>query len=710
MSQHVAEAGDAGIESPSDPRTDRAEVGGPAPGGATAGMAAAAEPDARERLWRFFRYTLLRGGRGQLTRLRRLVHRLWADLAAGATEGARALMRRRPATARALIGLARRAAPRALRLAQAEALLTARLDGWAAAIPLFRRIAEAPPAGWRGPGALALLEPGSAGAPVTLAGPAAVRPAETPPGLARRIVVYTTRFGGEPAPPPPFGASDRIAFLCFSDRALEVPGWRVLPAEGGPLAAAEHRIRAHAVLAEAAPEAEFSLYLAPDALLVGNLDTLLNRWLADRDLALWRYPHGVGWGDMALRRLIAGDGPAEAALARSEACLAEGLADDLASFDVGALWRRHRAPEVVALMEAWWALQAAAPGPGEIDLYRVLHGPRAADAPATAAPVTLPAALGTAEDNIFLARTTRPRVALRGAPAAHTRRLPITFLYSTNRPGSTTTLLRGKQLSDMIAARYGDIYDVSYVRDAAAVRGQIVVVTKEAITDTNVPGMRGLRARNAALIGSWEDDIPDPDKTPLLDAHMTSAIRQMLDLNRLYPRIPAFNVTHHVNPLVPWDSAPTDRLRTGYFGELFNTVRPESLAGSVDLIGTDTFKASNDWIAGLSRYNCHWIVRNRQSWDGWKPFLKGFVAARCGAVVIVTRDDANAPHYLGDDYPFYAESLDPAALEMAWARTAAAFDGPDWRLAQAIMRQVRARSSDEQVCAEFKAMIDELTN
>jgi hypothetical protein len=97
-----------------------------------------------------------------------------------------------------------------------------------------------------------------------------------------------------------------------------------------------------------------------------------------------------------------------------------------------------------------------------------------------------------------------------------------------------------------------------------------------------------------------------------------------------------------------------------------------------------------------------------RSWD-WKPFLKGFVAARCGAVVIVTADDGDAPHYLGDDYPFYSRSPSPVDLEMALATAAAAFGGPDWQRARDIMAQVAARSSDAQVCAEFRAMIEEVT-
>ena len=138
---------------------------------------------------------------------------------------------------------------------------------------------------------------------------------------------------------------------------------------------------------------------------------------------------------------------------------------------------------------------------------------------------------------------------------------------------------------------------------------------------------------------------------------MTLSHRQTLDLNRLFPETPAYLVTHHVNRQVPAVTPPADRLRTGYFGDLGNTVRPASLAEMVDLVGIDTRDVNDNWLTALPHYNCHWIVRRTRPWDSWKPFLKGFVAARCGAPVIVTADDGDAAHYLGDDYPFYARSL-----------------------------------------------------
>jgi hypothetical protein len=45
---------------------------------------------------------------------------------------------------------------------------------------------------------------------------------------------------------------------------------------------------------------------------------------------------------------------------------------------------------------------------------------------------------------------------------------------------------------------------------------------------------------------------------------------------------------------------------------------------------------------------------------------------------------------------------------MTWARAKSEFGGAEWRKALDIMRQVAARSTEEQVAAEFRFMLDEL--
>ena len=134
-----------------------------------------------------------------------------------------------------------------------------------------RRAALPAPAARRAPGAAAGLLRGRP-APGARARPARARAAgrsarRDPP---RRLVVYTTAFGAEPDAAPIHDAIPGLRFLCLTDRAERRgsglgdggrrprrPPIRRSPAPGA--ASSPHR-----ALAAAAPEAEASLYLAPD--------------------------------------------------------------------------------------------------------------------------------------------------------------------------------------------------------------------------------------------------------------------------------------------------------------------------------------------------------------------------------------------------------------------------------------------------------------
>jgi hypothetical protein len=369
------------------------------------------------------------------------------------------------------------------------------------------------------------------------------------------------------------------------------------------------------------------------------------------------------------------------------------------------IWRRHRAEPVVRLMEAWWAELAAAPGLEAIALYAALEG---REAPPALRPRILPAALGAAGDNAFVAiRPAPPRPAPpRPAPRRIGGPLPVAFVYAEKYAGSASTFLRGRQLSEMIAAGDPGRYDMRYTADLASLRDRVVVLTKGALEVHPAEAIAALGTRNIAVVGSWDDLLPEAEKVAATTASMTVSHRQTTDFARLFPRVPAFHVTHHVNTQIRASTPPMDRLRVGYFGLPRNTWRPESLGGLVDLVAMDTATVEMDWLELLPRYNCHWIVRRRaRAHDGWKPFLKGFVAARCNAVVVAMRDDDDALQYLGDDYPLYVRGPDPALLEADMAEIAAGFGGPDWRRARAIMAQVAARSSDAVVRADFAAMV-----
>jgi hypothetical protein len=262
----------------------------------------------------------------------------------------------------------------------------------------------------------------------------------------------------------------------------------------------------------------------------------------------------------------------------------------------------------------------------------------------------------------------------------------------------------------MVAARDPDLADTCYTSDLAGLRDRVVVLTKGALEVHPAEVIADLARRNIAVIGSWDDMLPEADKVTATQGSMTLSHRQTADFARLFPDRPAFHVTHHVNAQIRPSTPPMDRPRVGYFGFLRNTHCPASLRGMIDLIGIDTSKVEMNWLDALPDYNCHWIVRRKgKAHDGWKPFLKGFVAARCNAVVITGQGDDDALQYLGDDYPFYVRGTDAGTLEYDMMRIAAAFGGPDWAFAQEIMAQVGARSADAVVVAEFRAMVRALT-
>ena len=661
--------------------------------------------------------TRIRRHLGLRSRVARLIIRIKARLSSFRSAVWHWLARElvsRPDRIAGWIRVLRRLAPGHRELAWMEALVVARLRGWETAGPLLRACVEMPPPAdlkeaSRTRTRVAALLPPHPGPSCRLAVPRTPRPTRLPAETGRRIVIYTARFGEAGAPAPLFGLPEGVRCLCFTDTPKPVHGWEM---HSTTLSFGELKATPQTALASVAPEAEFSLWLDPDREVVGNLHTFFGRWLDDHDLVMARHAAAPDWHTLAERAAIEGArGPVlEAVLAEAQACTAKNLPRGRGGCDTGVIWRRHGAAEVAELGAAWLALRPPQGGAvDDIAFYRLSQGFHAPALRPAILPEALTAARGDARDTAFTAPMPRLRQPVCTKP--RTGKLPITFLYQKGKLDSSLAHLRSDQLSRLIHSRFPENYDVALTDDSASLHGRVVIANSTLLQGASPEDLADLRRRNIALIGDWIDRTVEPQKAQELTANMAFCFRQVIDLSRTMPERPTFYVTHHVNTDIPDIRPPQDRLRTGYFGALENTHLPEALSEVVDLMKVTNSR--KEWIDQLGRYNCHWIVRfdsghHIRTIGGWKPFLKGFVAARCGSPVITTRDDPNAVHYLGDDYPFYANSLTDADLELAWVRVAGAFGGPEWRMALEIMRQTAERSSDEQVCLEFKSMLDAL--
>ena len=631
--------------------------------------------------------------------------------------------------------------------AEAEALLTARIEGYAAATPAFAALAGQPHPTAPAPCAFTLLRPNLPTPGIALATPRS-RTGTPRTGAApfAGIALYTASFGAGPVPAPLLQTLPGLRALLLADRPLQVEGWEtvVIPAPDPDPDRARLRacLRGEEILAGIAPDIRASLWIDPGVRVTGNLATLLERWLLPQEIALWRHGAARDWAEVAETALTGiappafapQSAPAPAApgippalspaatgrlLALTDAAVAAGMPRGTGAGDARALWRRHGSAGVAALMAAWWEGAEASPESAEALLALLLAEchragtpaegePAASPAAGWAVPRILPPAPAAAPDGLFLAAAPWPRSKRRADPPAG-RPLRIAFLYDEAFASSASTFLRAGQLAELVAAELPGAYDIAWTTDVAGTRDSLVILTKWALQTRSPEEIAAIRARNVAVVGVWDDLIPDDGRMAAIDASMSLSYAQTLDLARTHPGTPAFYVPHHVNRLIRPSVPPMDRLRTGYFGELANTVRPPALGGLVELVGINTSRRDESWITRLPEFNAHWIIRQRRDIDGAKPFLKGFLAARLGAVVVTAREDDDALLYLGDDYPFFVRSLETADLEAMILAMVEGFGGPDWRLAQAIMAEVGARSSDRVVAAEFRAMVETIT-
>ena len=153
--------------------------------------------------------------------------------------------------------------------------------------------------------------------------------------------------------------------------------------------------------------------------------------------------------------------------------------------------------------------------------------------------------------------------------------------------------------------------------------------------------------------------------------------------------------------------AQTEYLSLGYFGEFSNARYGSRLMEHIDFCQIDSKHPNAFWSDRLRHANAHYAVRSRKPYDGFKPFLKGFTAAHCGANLLVNRLEGDAVYYLTTDYPYLLEddSLE-SVLDMI-ERMRESFGSGEWLEGLEIMKSVRARSSDEQVGREIRAFLEQ---
>ena len=275
-------------------------------------------------------------------------------------------------------------------------------------------------------------------------------------------------------------------------------------------------------------------------------------------------------------------------------------------------------------------------------------------------------------------------------------RKTLVFLARRDTPYQGSRFLRVAQLCRIVQELLPDL-SVLATTTAEDVSDAVVILNKSFLAAAAPQQVRRLRARGNAVLADFVDLRPRASLCRVVDGFLASSYAQERFLRAAHADKPTFRVLHHADPRIEAGCADEAGARVGYFGHVANGRYVKRLAAEGLC---DRFFAGQpedtQWMSRLSDYGVHYAIRARRLFEGFKPFTKGAVAARCGAVVLVGRDEESVAN-LGPDYPFFAASTAYRDVRAAIVRMRESHGGSDWRAAQEAMRRLERECSPERI-------------
>ncbi|MCB1503135.1 MAG: class I SAM-dependent methyltransferase [Bauldia sp.] len=510
-----------------------------------------------------------------------------------------------------------------------------------------------------------------------------------------RWCVYTALFGAYDALRAPLIRPPGIDFICFTDTDIEVDGWRVVrlpPAVDPVRESRRYKVLCHRYL----EDYDASLYVDASTVFAGDIGRFVRRWCLGRPFAMWSHPQRNDVYDEAIAVLVQRKADPRRVVDQIVAYEAAGLPRATGLVEASFMWRDHRDHDVISFMEAWDEEIGAHSRRDQISLGFLMWrlGIR---------PEVFPAHLGNARKNFVSSLSMHLGAAgekqtERGRRRVAGSRPRLVFLYEPAYRGSGSTTLRIFQLADIVRSHLGDRWEVA-VTDDADIRDAVVVVGKGRMATVSEPALEKLRQANVAVIADFVDAPLRSGLLPFIDLLWASSIGGYRSALAIRPGMPVDLVTHHADVRLP-RREPAEAYSVGYFGEPINAVATPEILAEIDMVPVSTRSDDGGWLQRIGGYALHYAVRPPLKDGGHKPFTKGFVAARCGANVLIDRTDGDAIHYLGDDYPFLIDNSRPASILAGLELARQSFASEIWRAGLEVMRQVEALSTPEHVARE----------
>lgn len=302
------------------------------------------------------------------------------------------------------------------------------------------------------------------------------------------------------------------------------------------------------------------------------------------------------------------------------------------------------------------------------------------------------------------------RKLLKTLKGLYTFKSSIHFIYSDKYRDYGSTVLRGKQLSQ-IARKALSPTKVYYTSTDYNYENCVLFLTKWSIFSLSIKEMEKLKENGNVL-------ILDPiDANLLLErvryADIIIAVSETIyDLYRKrYIASKRIVVVDHNVDLrlknIDWKQKPTI-FRTGYFGEVINAVLTPAIRQLVDVVWVNNVEQNNYWLKELPKYSFHYAIRRKREVYPNKPFMKGFVAAHCGANILIQDSEKEAVKWLGEDYPYLLRGkvTDEKVIEML-KYAEKTYGSKIWEKGLEKMREIKEKTSEEAIGKQLVKLFSE---
>lgn len=309
------------------------------------------------------------------------------------------------------------------------------------------------------------------------------------------------------------------------------------------------------------------------------------------------------------------------------------------------------------------------------------------------------------------------------------RKRSVSFVYKKNQVKWGSTIMRAHMMARMATRHLGERFEFGLLslpsRSVPGLQhawarlrrpGEVLIFTKHAMLSVD-PGVLELLRRRGVGVCLDHVDANLAQTLPIpADVHIACSFSSVPEMEAHIARAggsapkPIVKLLHHNvdERIYTLDRSQQDALRGVYFGRAYLTVQTPAVERYVDFIDASTADAMERGFRRLPAYNLHYCVRSAELPLGphqHKPFTKGFTAAVCGAVVLLDRGVEDALAFLGEDYPFFVDRPDEAAILAGLDHVTESFGGADWQRAHEAMARVADQVSPLALSAQLADII-----